>query len=47
MDTLFGEHHEHYLLRRGQRVQTKPLGRVNNGKSADINFVRSPYKLLT
>ena len=47
MDTLFGEHHEHYLLRRGQRIRTHPLGRVDNGKSADIDYVRSPCKLLT
>jgi hypothetical protein len=47
MDAPFGENREHYLLCRGQRVRTHPLGRVDNGKSADIDYVRSPCKLLT
>jgi hypothetical protein len=47
MDTLFGDHYEHYLLRCGQRVRKSPLGQVDNGKFADINHVCSPYKLLT
>jgi hypothetical protein len=47
MDILFGELHEHYLLRHGQRVRIFPLGRVDNGKSVDVNHVHSPCKLLT
>ena len=47
MDTLFEEDDEYYFLRHGQQVQTNPLGRVENGKSADIDHVRSPCKLLT